>query len=337
MRASYVLIAMGAALCLAALLAALAWPQVALAGWLAAAVAATAVPTGALVLMMMMRLIPGAWGEVLRLACEAAVMMTPLAAAAFLPVFFGLAWLYPWVERPAPSAFAAAWLTIPGYVVRTLIWFAYLGGFGWAMIARQRSAVVAAVGLLLMPVLAHLVCVDWLLSRDPEFASSAFGLQILSIMTTIAFCAVFLLRHAVGARPVRTGVLGALLLTLVLIWAYLNFMAYLIVWSGNLPPGVGWYKMRGGVWAATLLLAAVLGGVPLLLLLFSWFRSSPRRLAWIVRAVLAGKLIELLWFAVPPQGLAAELVGAGAIVGIGCLYGGLLPLAFKWRLRRRSG
>lgn len=336
MRARAALLGIGALLCAAVLLCAAHWPQDALAGWLAAAVAATAIPAGALVLIMMMRLIPGAWGEVLRLGCEAGVLMTPLAALMFVPLFLGLGWIYPWTARAAPSAFASAWLSEPGYGVRTLVWFTYLGGFSWAMLARRRTGVVAAIGLLLMPVLAHLVSVDWLMSRDPAFASSAFGLQVLSIMVAMAFCAVLLLRHLAGARPVRTGVLGALLLTLLLIWAYLNFMAYLIVWSGNLPDSVGWYRMRGGVWADALLVAAVLGGAPILLLLFTAVRGNAKLLAWLAGAVLAGKAIELLWFAVPPQGALAGLFGVAAMLGLGCLYAGLLPMALAWRVRRRT-
>jgi len=335
-RARHLLIGAGSVLCAAVLLSALRWPQDALAGWLAAAVAATSVPAGALVLIMMMRLIPGAWGEVLRLGCEAGVLLTPVAALTFVPLFFGLGALYPWVARAAPSAFAEAWLSGPGYVIRTLVWFGYLGGFAWLMIARRRTAVAAAVALVAMPVLAHLVSVDWLMSRDPEFASSAFGLQILSIMITIAFCAVLLLRHAAGARPIRTGVPGALLLTLLLIWAYLNFMAYLIVWSGNLPPGVAWYRMRNGLWADALLIASILGGGPLLLLLLAPVRRSAWLLAWLAAAALVGKLIELLWFAVPPQGMLAGLFGILAVAGIACLYAGLLPLALAWRMGRRT-
>lgn len=336
MRADRILLGAGSVASAAVLLAALRWPEEALAGWLAGAVAATSVPAGALLLLMMMRLVPGAWGEVLRLSCEAAVLTAPLALLAFVPLFFGLGWLYPWVGRTAQSAFAAGWLSVPGYVLRTLIWFVYLAGFSWAMLSRRNTGFAAASGLVLMPILAHLVAVDWLMSRDPQFASSAFGLQLLSIMTTIAFCATLLLRRAMRGREIRTGVIGALLLTLLLIWAYLNFMAYLIVWSGNLPDSVGWYAARSGIWANAMLIAAILGGVPLLMLLFGRVRRSPRALGILAATVLVGKLIELLWFAIPPNGGTAGLFGILAVGGVGCLYAALLPRALEWRIGRRA-
>ena len=44
--------------------------------------------------------------------------------------------------------------------------------------------------------------------------------------------------------------LGKLLMTALLFWAYFSFMQYFIFWSGNLVPGVKWYAMRGhGIWA----------------------------------------------------------------------------------------
>jgi hypothetical protein len=336
MRARPVLVLVGAIACAAVLAGAWRWPQDALAGWLAGAAAFASLPAGAIMLLLMMRLIPGAWGDALRLACEAGAMLTPVAALAFVPVLVGLAQLYPWVHRPAPSAFAAEWLSPTGFIARTLLWFAFLGLAGWAMIGRWRTGVAAAAGLVLMPVLAHLVAVDWLTSRDPGFASSAIGLQLLSIMALIAFSAAILLRHAVGARSLRPGVLGALLLTLLLIGAYLDFMAYLIVWSGNLPASIGWYRARGGVWAEVMQIAAVLAGWPLLLLLLAKVRRNPRWLAALAGVALTGKMLELAWFAIPPGGSMALAFGAVAMAGFCCLAAGLLPLALEWRVRRRS-
>ncbi|MBV8775652.1 MAG: hypothetical protein JO258_00500, partial [Alphaproteobacteria bacterium] len=59
-------------------------------------------------------------------------------------------------------------------------------------------------------------------------------------------------------------------------------------------------------------------------------------LAGLAAAVVVGKLIELVWFAVPPEGLLAGLFGLVAVGGIACLYVGLLPMALAWRVKRRT-
>jgi hypothetical protein len=337
MRVRSWLIAAGVVACAAVLVGALRWPQAAMTGWLAGAAAFACIPAGALVLVMMMRLIPGAWGESLRLACEAAILLTPLAALAFVPLLLGLGAVYPWIHRPPTSAFAAAWLSPWGYVLRSVLWFAMTGALDWAMLARRSTKMAAAIGVVVTPLFAHLIAVDWLMSRDPAFASSAFGLQFLSIAVTAAFCAAVLLRHAAGARPFRSGVLGALLLTLLLIWSYLDFMAYLIVWSGNLPDSVGWYQARAhSGWEVALGLMSVLGGLPLFLLLFAPIRKSPRWLAVLCASVLLSKLVEIVWLAVPPLGSAAALFAVAAVGGFCLLGAGFLPLALAVRVRSRT-
>ena len=49
--------------------------------------------------------------------------------------------------------------------------------------------------------------------------------------------------------PDRCHDLGNLLLAFVMFWAYVSFMQYLIIWSGNLPEENVWYLHRSqGGW-----------------------------------------------------------------------------------------
>ena len=103
-------------------------PAAALTGWLGAAVAFAAIPAGALCLMAMMRLIPGAWGESLRLTCEAGTLLAlpaPLLLLLLLVLTLALllvlllteklvGWLSGWLTgRPAsrPAGRPADWLS----------------------------------------------------------------------------------------------------------------------------------------------------------------------------------------------------------------------------------
>ncbi len=317
----------------------LAWPQPGLHGWLAATVVLSSVPAGALCLLMMMRLIPGAWGEELRVACEAGTLLTPLAAAAFLPVLASVAAIYPWASplfHPT-SAFQAAWLSPGSFALRTFLWFAMLGGLAGAMLGRRSQTLVACIGLVLFPLVGSAVAVDWLMSLDPGFASSGFGLQVLSIELTVAFAALLILRLTMPPPPRRLGVLGGLLLTLLLIWAYLQFLPFVITWSGNLPSGVGWYALRATeAWRIILWVAAALGGIPLVLLLFPKPRAGRSWLLWLSAAVLAGMATEVAWYALPPLGWRAGLSFLLALASFGCLAAGGLRLAFERRVRMRA-
>jgi hypothetical protein len=167
------------------------------------------------------------------------------------------------------------------------------------------------------------------MTLDPEFASSGFGLQVIAYGACAALAAMILLRIAAG--PVRyPGVLGGLLLTLLLMWAYFAFMPFLIVWSGNLPDAVAWYAARE-TWGAilALALASVLGGAPLLALLAPQVRNSERWLGWCAASVLGGKAIEFGWLALPGRGLLALAASLLALAGLGCLGAGLLLRATR--------
>jgi hypothetical protein len=302
----------------AALLLALLGPRAALTGWLAAAVLVQALPTGALVLLLIMRLVRGKWEADLRPPARPMIALVPLAALALLPVIAGMAAIYPWFAAAPESAFAKVWLDPPFFALRTAAWFVLLG-FGARRMAGEVSEGFAAGMLIAIVLGACFVATDWLMTLDPKFASSGFGLQVFAFEVCAALAALILLRLAAGP-PAHTGVLGGLLLTLLLLWAYFQFMPLLIIWSGNLPEGAAWYLARSSQgWLAALAIAALLGGVPLLALLAPQVRNSPRRLGLCAAAVLAGKGIEFGWLTLPGRGALAVVAWLAALAGLGCL------------------
>jgi len=319
-----------------ALALALVWPREALTGWLCAAFALAAIPAGALLFQMMMRLIPGAWGEELRLACEAGALLAPLGAMAFVPVLLGASIIYPWAMRAPISAFQGAWMGVVPFALRTVLWFAFLILAARWTRARRSTAKVAAAGLVLFPVLGSLVGMDWLMTLSHDFASSGFGLQMLIVMATIAFAALLLLRLSLGRAPFRPDVLGGVLLTLLLLWAYLQYLPFFIIWSGNLPSGVRWFEARSGLgWDAAEWSFGLLGGTPAVLLLFARFRSDPHRLRALAASVLLGKLVEIAWFGLPGTAPQAVLAYVLALAGLGALAAAALPLALRTRIAAR--
>lgn len=330
-RGERALAAAGLAGAAAALLFVLAEPGAALTGWLAAAVFVQAVPTGALVLVLTMRLVSGKWVEDLRPPACLVLSLLPLAALALLPPVVGMAAVYPWVHTTPASGFAQFWLEPAFFALRTVAWFM----LAWFAARRASGAIGegAAAGLLIAVVVgAAFVGTDWLMTLDPEFASSGFGLQVLALEVCAALAALILLQPA-GSGPANPGVLGGLLLTLLLLWAYFQFVPFLVIWSGNLPEGAAWYLARSSTgWKAALALAALLGGAPLLALLAPQVRGSARALRLCAASVLAGKAIEFGWFALPGRGPLAILAALLALAGLGCL-----ALAMLLRAARLAG
>jgi hypothetical protein len=211
----------GLALSAVALLLIIAAPVDALRAWLAAAFLWSGLPFGALGLLMVTRVIGGRWDQALPVYLEAGALTLPIALAALLPPLIGMRLLYPWVTEPL-TGFKGWWLTPLPFVGRTLLLFAGAGLMLWALVARRGSAVaVSSAGLLFLLPMLTFVLVDWLVSLDPEFHSSGFGLYGMAIQFTVGLtCAVWLL---LGRQPRQTAALAPIVITLVLVWLYLAF------------------------------------------------------------------------------------------------------------------
>ncbi|HKT85209.1 MAG TPA: hypothetical protein VJQ77_03875 [Novosphingobium sp.] len=306
-------------------------PHEALTGWLAAAVMVQAVPLGGLVLLAMMRLIPGPWEEELRFPCEAAAGLWVLAALAFLPVLIGVGVIYDWPGASPGTAFQEVWLGLLPFALRTLLWFVALALIARSQVGGRASQGASALALVVMTFGTSLLAVDWLMSIGTQFNSSGFGLQVFALEMCVAYTVIVLLRLIHPPAPRSPGVLGALLLLFLLVWVYFQSMPYLVIWSGNLPDGAQWYLDRSyGGWVWALYAIGALGFLPLLALLLPQVRGSPRALAYAAIFALAGKVLEFAWFAVPGRGGMAVLAYLFALGGLGAFATAFLWPGWTW-------
>src|ERR1044071_2960525 len=87
------------------------------------------VPLGCLGVLMIHHLVGGTWGFVIQRALESAVRTFPVLALLFVPLLFGFPDLFLWAQ---PNAVAhdpvlqqkAAYLNIPAFIVRAVLYFA---------------------------------------------------------------------------------------------------------------------------------------------------------------------------------------------------------------------
>lgn len=324
------LLGLGAVLFLASLALPVFAPAGAFVGWLGAAVFLHAIPLGALILLLMMQLIPGAWRPLLSRACESALPLLPLTILAFVPVLIGIRALYPWATQPVHGQFRSAWLTPLFFAARTILWFLFVGWLGWRTWERRIGVATACIGLMGIAIGGSLILMDWLMTLDPDFSSSGFGLQLLGVSVCAGFAAIVLLRQSFGPSPDGQAIVGSLFLTFLLFWAYFQFLTYFIVWSGNLAGGADWFVPRAtGGWAAALSVGAVLGIVPLLCLLLPMARNNGRWLQALAIIVLCGKAIEFAWFALPGRGAGAVIEYVVVILALGLIAAPAMRIAYR--------
>jgi hypothetical protein len=287
--------------------------------WLGAACLAVALPIGAIGWSLIMRLAVGEWTGPVAEACAAIAGRMPYVAVLFVPVLLHPA-LYSWVGQAQPTAFRAVYLSLVFFDARTLAWLVGLSLGGLHIAAgRPVSKATACAGVLAFFAMTMLIAVDWIGSLDPSFNSSGFGLYIAALQFGAAWCMAIL-----AGEPEETHRAGALLLALMLMWAYFAFMMYFIPWSGNLRGAMDFYHARErGIWPWLMALIAACRMPILFALFFRTARHSRRWMVGLAAVVLAGTVMEFAWLVVPSS-------NAGPLDGVLYAVLALAGLAACW-------
>ena len=168
---------------------------------------------------------------------------------------------------------------------------------------------VSAPGLLFLVMTVTFASVDWVMSLEPEWYSTIFGLLTVvgQGLNALAMAIIVLKllaedrQFAGKLKPKHFHDLGKLLLAFVMLWAYLSFSQFLIIWSGNLPEEIPWYlKRMQGTWGF-IAIALIVGHffLPFLLLLSRNIKRHPGLLSKVAVVVIIMRLVDLIWLVQP--------------------------------------
>jgi hypothetical protein len=342
---------------------ALIFPPVFFRAYLVAYIFWLGIPIGCLALLMLHHLVGGRWGFMIQRVLEAATQTLPLMGLFSIPLFFGLSDLYPWARQEIVAADPllqqkAAYLNIPFFIARAVFYFAVWIVLGrllvtWSLRQDQsadgtltlRLQRLSGPGLVLYGLTVTFASIDWMMSLEPKWYSTIFGMIFmisfgLAAMGLAILATRFLESEMPLARvvsPDRWHDLGNLLLALVMFWAYLNFCQFLLIWSENLAEEIPWYLHRlGGGWewiAIALILFQF--ALPFVLLLSRNSKRNSQTLSVVAAAILFMHWLDILWMVAPsfyPARFHIHWLDIVAPVGIG----GLWLAAFIRYLKARS-
>ncbi len=298
--------------------------RAAAAGWLVGFTFWSQVLLGSLLLLMIHRLTGGRWGRLPGLAAPAAAI--PLLFLLVIPVLVGIPVLHGWSASRGglrPDVLAL-YLNTPLFVLRSVMALA-----GWSVLAVLmlwtgfgRRRLVAAVGLFLHCLVISSIAIDWYLSLAAPFTSSSFGASV-AITQLIAAMAWTLVTGRGGET--EAGDAGGLLLAFILGITYIDFMAVLVIWYGDLPREEIWFTTRERslwpvvAWAAFLLTSVL----PIFSLMLARVRNSRAALRLVAASTLIGLILYDAYLIAPPFGAEALIPAVLSLIGIGLLFGAL--------------
>jgi len=309
---------------------------------------------GCFVVTMIHQLAGGRWGYPTRRFLEAGFMVLPLMAVLFIPIFFGLRQLYPWMSDAAPDSrhvYESNW----AYIVRQVFFF-----FVWIWIAfclrkwsleqdltmdaapTRRARFLSGPGVVIYGLLVTFASVDWIVSLEKDWYSTMFGVIVGGGQILVAFAFVIVLLALFQSQAPFAGVvekvhyhhLGNLLLTFVLFWTYVSFGQLLIIYSGDLPNESHWYLHRiAGSWKAVIAVVALFHFfLPFFLLLFRGIKRRIPAIATLAALLFVVHIVDTYWLVVPSlhqDGISISWMDFTAPLGVG----GLWFAYFLWRLK----
>jgi hypothetical protein len=208
-----------------------------------------------------------------------------------------------------------------------------------------RLEALSGGGLVLFGFTLTFAAVDWVMSLEPRWYSTIYGLLLMTGMTLAAMAFVLIVLIWLAAKEPLSRVvtpsyfqdLGSILLMFVMLWAYLEFSQYLIIWGENLSGEIPWYlrRLQGGWGVLGLALILLNFALPFSLLLFRHIKRRMHSLMIVALLVLAMRLVDLCWMVLPAfsdSRFGWSLLAMVVFLPLG--MGGLWFAYFAWQLQR---
>lgn len=297
---------------------------------------------GSIGILLMHVLTGGRWGVAVEAPLRAAARTIPLLAILFIPIAAAVRILYRWTN-PAAREFLGnkLYLNLPFFAVRVLIYFAVWLGIVWYIERVRNRGAELSEGFASAALIAYVVTMtfasfDWIMSLEAHWWSTVFAMLVITGQGLAAIAFIVVARAVSERRGLRTDAeeahrrlvyhdLGNLLLTFVMLWAYMAFSQFLVIWSGNLKEEIAWYLPRlhtSWRWLG-LLLVLFYFAAPFLFLLFRGIKRAAFALGAVAMLILLMRFIDLYWTVEPsfhPQGAFLHWMDVLAPVGIGGLW-----------------
>ena len=327
-------------------------------GYLTSFVYWTSIGLGGLFFTLLHHLANATWSSVLRRLSESIAVSLPFMVLFFIPILAGMHDLYHWTHEDVISAEKAGYLNVTFFAIRSLVAFAIWAALGFSLYRLSRKQDkeptaeqtftmrrISAGGMLLFAFSGSMVAYDWLMSLDPHWFSTIFGVYFFGGSFLSFICLVIVVVSTLRNQNVLDKVvtvehfhdLGKLALGFTIFWAYIGFSQYLVQWYGNVPEETVWYLNRWeGSWRDVSLL--ILFGhfaFPFIILVFRGVKRNPGFLRLVAIWILFVHFVDMFWLVYPTHlkhGPTFSVLETAALFGPMLLIGGVFLWIFWNRL-----
>jgi hypothetical protein len=295
-----------------------------------------AIALGALGWLLIDHTVRSGWAVVVRRFIETAAATLPVFAVLWLPIgFIGLHSLYPWSHEHDEILAKKAWFLSSGFwYARAFFYLAVWSALGWFLYSTsikqdslgtnsaERDRLVhlirkvCAGGIFLYGLTLSFGAIDWLMSLQPHWYSTIFGVYYFaaSMLAFFAFLALITMA-AQSAGVLKSAIttehfhdIGKFVFGYTIFWAYIAFSQFVLIWYANLPEETEFFMVRveGGWEGISYGLPVLHFFVPFLFLLSRQMKRSRGLLALASVWTLVMHCVDMYWLVMPNFGAHGE-------------------------------
>lgn len=267
------------------------------------------------------------WSTPIRRVSEFISSFIPLLVILVIPLLFSMHDLFHWTHEEAVESDKilqgkSPYLNTEFFIIRTVLFFVIWNLFYFIIIRNSRkqdktgdqsltkkNIIYSAIFIPLFAITITFFSIDWMMSLEPHWFSTIFGVYFFAGSVVGALAAVtlatVLLKEKGYLHPKMVNdhyySLGALLFAFINFWGYIAFSQYLLIWYANLPEETFWFLARweGGWIFMSIFLIIIHFVVPYSLLLSQPAKMDPKRLKFVSVWILFAHLIDLYWLIMP--------------------------------------
>jgi hypothetical protein len=180
----------------------------------------------------------------------------------------------------------------------------------------KRTWAVAAPAILVYGLTQSFAAIDWVMSLQPHWYSTIFGVYYFASSMVAFFSVVILLAMALQrAGVLKTAItpehfhdLGKFTFGFTIFWAYIAFSQFILIWYANIPEETEFYMVRleGGWQYVSYALPVVHFFLPFLYLLSRHVKRARWPLAVGAAWMLLMHLVDMYWLILPNYGTHGE-------------------------------
>lgn len=336
----------------------------ALFGYLYGFIVVLSLVLGSLGFVLIQHLTRAGWSVVVRRIPETVIALFPLFAIFFVPIALNLHELFPWTHAEHIDEILLkkqGYLNENFFLIRSfgylLIW-SLMGVWLYVTSVRQDTGDkhylsrgmwgLSAPGVIVFALTLTFAAFDWLMSLQPHWYSTIFGVYFfagcflfaLSFMTLMA-----MILHAAGLlKGVITDEhfhdLGKLMFGFTVFWAYISFSQFMLYWYAAIPEEIEFYthRMEHGWEVLSWGMPLIHFIIPFLCLMSRFLKRKKLVLAFNALWVIGMHLVDLYWLILPtyndpsvehgPMHLHVGMVDILGLVGIFLVFFGMFLFVF---------